>query len=270
MNWDLFKELPLSEENFEKLQLQTPDSMMIFDSFLDFNQKNENFYDPLFYYNTEDSSKYFETNMNANDMYEIYVENPNSIKIKNNFFPTSEKIKEKYGVTTEKIFEEKKLKFNLIDLSEKKTNIRQHEEFRDDNAIQKIKTYFMKSLLLFLNNKYEKIMILNHQKNIFKFLRRIKYDFYKSTKIIENLNFLDLRIKDLFSKDISKLYSENSRNLNKENIDYFCNNLKKYKGGEELYNILVNKTVEEMLICYANGDYINEGFYLEVNLNKIK
>ena len=128
----------------------------------------------------------------------------------------------------------------------------------------------MKNLLLFLNNKYEKIMILNHQKNIFKFLRRIKYDFYKSTKIIENLNFLDLRIKDLFSKDISKLYSENSRNLNKENIDYFCNNLKKYKGGEELYNILVNKTVEEMLICYANGDYINEGFYLEVDLNKIK
>ena len=25
-----------------------------------------------------------------------------------------------------------------------------------------------------------------------------------------------------------------------------------------------------MLICYANGDYINEGFYLEVDLNKIK
>jgi len=47
-------------------------------------------------------------------------------------------------------------------------------------------------------------------------------------------------------------------------------NYNNIKGSNELYDILENKTVEDMLNSYAKGDYKEEGFYLENDLDIIK
>ena len=103
-----------------------------------------------------------------------------------------------------------------------------------------------------------------------EFLKKIKYEYYCSTKKEDNLLFLKLKIKELFSQEISGYYSEENKNFNKQNINNFLLNYNNIKGSNELYDILENKTVEDMLNSYAKGDYKEEGFYLENDLDIIK
>ena len=142
--------------------------------------------------------------------------------------------------------------------------------FRYDDEIQKMKGYFLKSLLNFLNYKYNKIIKLNLNIIYWEFLKKIKYEYYCSTKKEDNLLFLKLKIKELFSQEISGYYSEENKNFNKQNINNFLLNYNNIKGSNELYDILENKTVEDMLNSYAKGDYKEEGFYLENDLDIIK
>jgi len=113
-------------------------------------------------------------------------------------------------------------------------------------------------------------MNINLNRIYSEFLKKIKYKYYSSTKKEDNLLFLEFKIKDLFSNEISGYYSEEDKNINKQNIDNFFKNYKNIKESNELYDILENKTVEEMLNSYVKGDYKEEGFYLENDLALIE
>ena len=131
---------------------------------------------------------------------------------------------------------------------------KKRSKYDDDNTSQKIRGMLLKRLRNIINKIYRKIMHKNgHQINK-DFILRIDSNNYKFSNKNKNLAFLELKIKDLFSKSLSGLYSEdNPRNYNQKNIEDFYKNCKNYEGSEALIKIL-DKTVEEMLNSYVKGD----------------
>lgn len=147
---------------------------------------------------------------------------------------------------------------------------KKRSKYDDDNTSQKIRGMLLKRLRNIINKIYRKIMHKNgHQINK-DFILRIDSNNYKFSNKNKNLAFLELKIKDLFSKSLSGLYSEdNPRNYNQKNIEDFYKNCKNYEGSEALIKIL-DKTVEEMLNSYVKGDEQDNEFNLENDLNQIR
>lgn len=214
-------------------------------------QNYEDFENLQLNYITEEESKDLETLINKNKELQLKDEKDEDIK--------------NIGESKTK---EQKIKFTS--LPNPNNTKKEIYRFRYDDEIQKMKGYFLKSLLNFLNYKYNKIIKLNLNIIYWEFLKKIKYEYYCSTKKEDNLLFLKLKIKELFSQEISGYYSEENKNFNKQNINNFLLNYNNIKGSNELYDILENKTVEDMLNSYAKGDYKEEGFYLENDLDIIK
>ena len=242
-SFDDFNSSEIFYEDYPSLGLD-----MKFDSALHLSQNYEDFENLQLNYITEEASKDLETLINKNKELQLKDEDIKNI-----------------GESKTK---EQKIKFTS--LPNPNNTKKEIYRFRYDDEIQKMKGYFLKSLLNFLNYKYNKIIKLNLNIIYWEFLKKIKYEYYCSTKKEDNLLFLKLKIKELFSQEISGYYSEENKNFNKQNINNFLLNYNNIKGSNELYDILENKTVEDMLNSYAKGDYKEEGFYLENDLDIIK
>ena len=245
-SFDDFNSSEIFYEDYPSLGLD-----MKFDSAPHLFQNYEDFENLQLNYITEEESKDLETLINKNKELQLKDEKDEDIK--------------NIGESKTK---EQKIKFTS--LPNPNNTKKEIYRFRYDDEIQKMKGYFLKSLLNFLNYKYNKIIKLNLNIIYWEFLKKIKYEYYRSTKKEDNLLFLKLKIKELFSQEISGYYSEENKNFNKQNIDNFLLNYNNIKGSNELYDILENKTVEDMLNSYAKGDYKEEGFYLENDLDIIK
>ena len=245
-SFDDFNSSEIFYEDYPSLGLD-----MKFDSALHLSQNYEDFENLQLNYITEEESKDLETLINKNKELQLKDEKDEDIK--------------NIGESKTK---EQKIKFTS--LPNPNNTKKEIYRFRYDDEIQKMKGYFLKSLLNFLNYKYNKIIKLNLNIIYWEFLKKIKYEYYRSTKKEDNLLFLKLKIKELFSQEISGYYSEENKNFNKQNINNFLLNYNNIKGSNELYDILENKTVEDMLNSYAKGDYKEEGFYLENDLDIIK
>ena len=242
-SFDDFNSSEIFYEDYPSLGLD-----MKFDSAPHLFQNYEDFENLQLNYITEEESKDLETLTNKNKELQLKDEDIKNI-----------------GESKTK---EQKIKFTS--LPNPNNTKKEIYRFRYDDEIQKMKGYFLKSLLNFLNYKYNKIIKLNLNIIYWEFLKKIKYEYYCSTKKEDNLLFLKLKIKELFSQEISGYYSEENKNFNKQNINNFLLNYNNIKGSNELYDILENKTVEDMLNSYAKGDYKEEGFYLENDLDIIK
>lgn len=245
-SFDDFNSSEIFYEDYPSLGLD-----MKFDSAPHLSQNYEDFENLQLNYITEEESKDLETLINKNKELQLKDEKDEDIK--------------NIGESKTK---EQKIKFTS--LPNPNNTKKEIYRFRYDDEIQKMKGYFLKSLLNFLNYKYNKIIKLNLNIIYWEFLKKIKYEYYCSTKKEDNLLFLKLKIKELFSQEISGYYSEENKNFNKQNINNFLLNYNNIKGSNELYDILENKTVEDMLNSYAKGDYKEEGFYLENDLDIIK
>ena len=245
-SFDDFNSSEIFYEDYPSLGLD-----MKFDSTPHLSQNYEDFENLQLNYITEEESKDLETLINKNKEFQLKDEKDEVIK--------------NIGESKTK---EQKIKFTS--LPNPNNTKKEIYRFRYDDEIQKMKGYFLKSLLNFLNYKYNKIIKLNLNIIYWEFLKKIKYEYYRSTKKEDNLLFLKLKIKELFSQEISGYYSEENKNFNKQNINNFLLNYNNIKGSNELYDILENKTVEDMLNSYAKGDYKEEGFYLENDLDIIK
>ena len=245
-SFDDFNSSEIFYEDYPSLGLD-----MKFDSAPHLFQNYEDFENLQLDYITEEESKDLETLINKNKELQLKDEKDEDIK--------------NIGESKTK---EQKIKFTS--LPNPNNTKKEIYRFRYDDEIQKMKGYFLKSLLNFLNYKYNKIIKLNLNIIYWEFLKKIKYEYYRSTKKEDNLLFLKLKIKELFSQEISGYYSEENKNFNKQNINNFLLNYNNIKGSNELYDILENKTVEDMLNSYAKGDYKEEGFYLENDLDIIK
>ena len=90
-----------------------------------------------------------------------------------------------------------------------------HDKMYPDNIIKKIKSSSLKYLLLFLNN------ILNiDQKLLYNKIEllRLDYKYFNSLKKEQEYELLNMKLKDLFSKDISCKYNKKS-DYNKKIIE---------------------------------------------------
>ena len=154
-----------------------------------------------------------------------------------NFFERIEEIKKSITFLENKISSsdyENKLDFNSKELIEKTTknkdekmihkkrgrsstnhnhnNSKIHDKMKPDNIIKKIKGKIFEYAIRFLNN------ILNKENDEQKILN-LDYRYINILNIQENLKYLNMTLKELFSKDISPKYLTKEKDFNKNFIE---------------------------------------------------
>ena len=139
-----------------------------------------------------------------------------------------------------------------------------HSKSKEDNMIHKIKVFFIQSTMNFINKRFEDFEMKKGNKKA-KLISKIKSKFTQTIKKEPNLQFLNTKIKDLFSSDLSEKCTKLTKDYNKQQIK----ELYQKNEAKEIIEIL-EKNVEELLKIYVNGDYASEGFYIENDLNEEK
>ena len=87
------------------------------------------------------------------------------------------------------------------------TNRKTHDKHKSDNIIIKIKAKLFKYALIFVN----KLLNMNEENKLLK----LDYKYINKLKIKDDLNLLEMTLRDFFSQNISSKY-----NISKEKLDY--------------------------------------------------
>ena len=139
-------------------------------------------------------------------------------------------------------------------LGRKKQNdlgeIGEHNKYSDDNLIRKIKGFLINNILDFINHKIEKVY-----GNIFKLLK-INQKQRKESLANYNKNFLNKKLKDIFSDDISTKYKKYQPNYNRNLIRNLLNEEDNEK--KNIFEKLFNFTFLDCLKHYRSSEYIEE------------
>lgn len=133
-----------------------------------------------------------------------------------------------------------------------------HDKTSNDNIIRKIKTYFTKALLEFVNFIYEK-----EYQRIFKDLKKVKTpwlqklsrDVIKPISIDENLKWLNMKVKDFLSSQVS------TKNKHYE-IGYNAKKIKKVLDEGKMTELIdiLNKDIIFFLEIYATKNGENNSY----------
>ena len=166
------------------------------------------------------------------------------------------KLMEKYKNEDENINKNKAEKTILIKKGRKPTknnNSKTHDKLKPDNIIIKIKAKIFEYSILFLNtilnkvNENEKLLSLDYK----KYINKMKSE--------ENIKYLNMKLKDLFSREISKKYSTKPKDFNKNLIK---KELK--KSTDETIKFAFNITLRDWLDLFTLKKSI-EGLLQEYN-----
>ena len=229
---------------------------------------------------TSEYEFFYNDNMDINKNFSkktIYDKDENEFfHDKNRFFidpPTSyitnnenkiKKSKAIFFIKKVKKIKKKKGRRKRKDIIYDKDNKNYHSKIKEDNIIQKIKVIFIHSTMVFINRRYK-----DFQKKLGKsekrFLGKIKSEFAFTIKKEKNIRFLETKLKELFSSDLSEKFFKLNKDYNRHQIE----ELYKKNEAKEVIEIM-EKTVEELMNSYINGDYEKEGFYIENDLSKEK
>ena len=163
----------------------------------------------------------------------------------------------------EKIEDNRKIKIKLDNNKRgRKTNeiknIATHNKMAPDNIIKKIKAEIFKYPIVFLNN------ILDNNKKSEEKLFKINYQFINRLNREQDLKFLDMKLKELFSKEISPKYITDKRqkdfnkqyinrilNAQKDNTILFAFNIT-FREWLDLFTL--KKNIRQILIKYDYSD----------------
>ena len=119
-----------------------------------------------------------------------------------------------------------------------------HTKYRQDNIIQKIKIHFINSTMDLINRKYNEYLNIDSKKRL---LQKIKPNFTKIWRKKGNQLFLEKKLKDVFSEELSERCStfHDKKNYNKEQIDLD-------KSLKEMYRIYImeNNGMKEYNLKY--------------------
>ena len=185
----------------------------------------------------------------------------NSINSQNNNDPRYfTKTKENSSREKHKIFSiEKKQRIKRkLDVNQKKNSKYPHTKYSEDNIVTKVKTYFVNSLIKYINIRYSK---LKGKENL-KLLKKAAPKFAKVYSKKKNQDFLRLSVKQFISMEISKRCHDSPDHNEKQIAKLY-----KEKESEEFTELLDSK-LSDMYEIYIEKD-IPE-FSLKNDLKNLK
>ncbi len=138
-----------------------------------------------------------------------------------------EKIKKEITIPTKKLLGRKKKNSDECGV---------HNKFSDDNLTRKCKHIILDSVYNFINNKLKQIY--NNKKNK-KELLKLNQGQIISSKVNYNLEFLNKKLKDIFSDNISTKYLKYEPEHNKNLINFLLNeeDIQKRLYFQKLFNL---------------------------------
>ena len=127
-----------------------------------------------------------------------------------------------------------------------------HNKLSQDNVIRRFKVQFINNLLQYVNSLF-KINNYGKSKTPINIIKKINSIFVKSINKEDNLKWLDTKLKDIFSQQISTKLSNFDMDYNKKLLERI------YEKNEEKNVIkILQKTIKDMLFIYINNDPENE------------
>ena len=140
-----------------------------------------------------------------------------------------------------------------------------HDKYHKDNIIRRFKVFIMKNIYTYINNSFN---INNVDNNIYKkinILKKISSFNTKSSSKKDNIAWLNSKIKDIFSENLtSKIVSFDS-DYNKKLINKIY-----LEGKEKKVIYILDKTIKEIWIAYINDDKNNDFMGFETIKHDIK
>ena len=134
-----------------------------------------------------------------------------------------------------------------------------HTKFTEDNIIRKFKAKLIERCRRYIN----KLNFINHNKKVL--IQKISPDLGKKIIREENLKFLEMKLKDVFSENVSskcKLYKPYYNRIEINKL------YEKNKDKEVIF--ILNKTIREMINYYL-GNYQLPGFgTIDEDLNNLE
>ena len=139
-----------------------------------------------------------------------------------------------------------------------------HTKYRQDNIIQKIKIHFINSTMDLINRKYNEYLNIDSKKRL---LQKIKPNFTKIWRKKGNQEFLEKKLKDVFSEELSERCStfQDKKNYNKEQIEKLYEKNK----AKNVINIL-DKSLKEMYRIYIMENNGMKEYNLKYDLIQIE
>ena len=106
----------------------------------------------------------------------------------------------------EKIFKIGKRNKNIGRIKKNTNFIGKHNKFCEDNIIRKMKGRFLEKLRIYINNEYKKFFLNNKPENkkIKDFLQRITPKLSRKIKKEDNLTWLNTKLHQVYSENISE------------------------------------------------------------------
>ena len=155
-----------------------------------------------------------------------------------------------------------KRKGRMIDSEKKKYNnastLREHNKHSDDNIIRKLKIYFTKSLLDFVNKlyqeEYEELNKINKNSSYAeetkekKWLLALEHKIVKRISKQENLEWFNMTIKEYLSSNITHKFNNYPSDYNEQKINLLYTE-KKFK---KLKQFLEEEKIKDIFDIYAN------------------
>ena len=141
-----------------------------------------------------------------------------------------------------------------------------HNKFSEDNIIRKIKANFHEKFFNYINKEYGEYFKKKHRvKKMIKLIQRISPSESRKIKKEDNIKWFSMKLKDVFSVDLSTKCSKYDSDYNKKQIDML------YQKGEATKVIdILEKKVIDMYKIYSK-DIPIEGFEtLKDDLEDIK
>ena len=136
-----------------------------------------------------------------------------------------------------------------------------HNKYKEDNIVNKIKIYFINSVMAYLNKKYFEYMGMDLK----ILLAKIKPNFTKVWTKKDNQEYLKKKIKDIFAQSLSNKCKRYPKNYNYEQIEIIIKN----NEAKDIIDIL-NKSVKDMYEIYIDENKKIEEFHLDNDLIQIE
>jgi len=145
--------------------------------------------------------------------------------------------------------------------------IGKHNKFSEDNIIRKFKGRFLEKLRIYINYEYKKYL-LNHNQMVKKMkvlIQRINPKISRKIKKKDNLEWINKKLYQVFSENVSVKYTLYNKEHNKHEIDKIF----KENKAIEIIDIL-NKSIGEMLYKFTNNIRIDGLETLEDDMISLK